>query len=102
MQMPAVRVQARLYVPEALTSGQLRECKCIEMTSAAEIADPLVAAIASDNIPERPCRKVAHHLAENRLPFVHLIPLSNVRERRVCAKFKSLLAKYCCNLFILK
>jgi hypothetical protein len=52
MQVPAVRVQACLDVAEALAPGQLRESKRVEVTSAAEIANPLISAIPGNNVPE--------------------------------------------------
>jgi hypothetical protein len=51
MQVPSVRIQACLNVTEALTPGQLRERKRVEMTSATEIAHPSITAVLGDNIP---------------------------------------------------
>ena len=52
MQVATVRIQACLDISEALTSRELREGERVEVTSATEVADPLVTTVFVDNVPE--------------------------------------------------
>jgi hypothetical protein len=86
MQVPSVRFQACLDVAEALTSGQLRERKRVEVTPATEIAHPPVTAVTFDYTLKCPHWKIFHHLTEDQMTLMHTFASSIWNE--VCTKIE--------------
>jgi hypothetical protein len=86
VQVPPVRVQACLDVAEALTSGQLRECKRVEMTSTTEIAHPPVTTVTFDYTLKCPHWKMFHHLTKDQMTLMHTFASSLGKE--VCTKIE--------------
>jgi hypothetical protein len=71
VQLLAHRAKARLDIPQALATRELREDHGQKLVSARELTETIAASIAIDALLELTLRKKVHQLSEQKPAVVH-------------------------------